>query len=264
MGNLGLSFAETFFPERIYLSKLLELISKTKDKISVEEVSERTGIPQGSSSGKVSSHLRYLKGMGLIADEDGWYRITGFGKTVLTNDKNFGEFITQWLCHAFLCDKKEGACLYEKVFSSILPGKVYRRSQFDSFCTSKPPITALLGMYLNKSSFAGARILVAGSDDSVIFHSAPIIMEMLPAYGALIAHIFNEYFQNRLHISIDEFSSETGLNNYMGWIGKDLVSVIERLSAEGYTKIEANVNPIVFSVLREENKCWEMIYNNLI
>ena len=264
MSGLAVSFADSFPPERMYLSRLLLLVSEIKESLSLEQISEITGIPQGKSTGKVSTHFRYLKGMGLIMTEGTWYIMSEFGETVLANDRSFSESITQWLCHAFLCDKENGALLYSRVFSSIKPDKPIKRSYFDSLASSKPPITALLGTYTNQASFMNSRILVKTADDSYVFHAAPIDSAMINGYGAFICYLMRTYFASKSQVSVTEFSAVTGITSYFGWTESDLINVLNKLASAGYIKIEANLNPLVFSQMKSEPNCWKELYDNLI
>lgn len=264
MSCLSVNFAESFAPERLYLMKMLQFISHNSKSVSKEKISEKTGIPTGKSSGKVVPTIRYLKGMGLIEPEGNWYHLTDFGQTVLKNDIQFSERITQVACHVNICDAEEGGTLYNQIFSTIAVDKPYDRKSFGKeYCNSQPPITALLGMYLLPGAFNSSRILVS-QDDSIVFNSVPINFEMMPVFGALIVHLFNQYFNSKEQVSIQEFVETTCINRFLGWKMNDVMVVFNQLSSLGLIKLYAHLQPVVFSPIKDESKCWKSIYDNLI
>lgn len=61
----NVNFAQTFKPEKQYISAILKLATKN-EPMTAKQISLETGIPSGESSGKVVPHIEYAKYMGLI------------------------------------------------------------------------------------------------------------------------------------------------------------------------------------------------------
>ena len=261
MSYLPLNFAETFPPERLYLAKLLSFISKVSEKVSDQVISERTGIPTGIYSGKVKPTLNYLKGMWLIEPEGSWYKLTPFGKAVVNTDVIFSQVTTQIACHVNICDKKDGALLYNQLFSTIKPSKVYKKNEIEKILSlPSKPLTALVGMYTNAEGFEKCRIL---KDDKteLTFNPIPQYDELIPVFGALIVHLYNKYFPNKGQISVDDFDAETSFRKFLGWSSDDQLRILDLLSSRGYVNLSAQLNPVVFSIKIDEDDAWAKMYS---
>ena len=63
--RLSRTFHKTFKPERHYISALLRFSASGQDG-DFQEIARATGIPMGTSSGKVPAIIEYSKGMGLV------------------------------------------------------------------------------------------------------------------------------------------------------------------------------------------------------
>ena len=98
MKKYNLNFHRTFPPTAEYITRLLEVCDHG-DALTKEQISELTGIPTGTSSGKVEPHIFYGEYMGLLRDvrAEGKHRLllTPLGKEILNQDP--GLFATQEL-----------------------------------------------------------------------------------------------------------------------------------------------------------------------
>ena len=67
-GQVNVNFHKTFKPERQYIGSILDVANNT-ETMGVKDISACTGIPTGTSSGKVEPHISYANYMGLIEVE---------------------------------------------------------------------------------------------------------------------------------------------------------------------------------------------------
>ena len=124
--RLPISFHQTFIPERLYITALLRFAAKGKTG-SDQEISQETGIPVGKVSGKVPAIIRYCKGMGLISvtrsahASQREFDLTRFGRSVLLEDANLSEELSQWLAHLHLCRRQGGAEIWHLCFAQGFP-----------------------------------------------------------------------------------------------------------------------------------------------
>ena len=102
---MDINFHQTFKPERNYISELLQVAEEAKN-VTLEELSNMTGIPQGKSSGKLVPHLKYAQYMGLITytSKNGEYSIelTNLGAEILDQDMSLTEDVSLLVLNANL------------------------------------------------------------------------------------------------------------------------------------------------------------------
>lgn len=266
--SLSMSFAASFFPERRYLSKMLVFISKHKDRLSINEISEETGIPNGQTTGKVTPTISYLSGMGLIEDnENRWYRLTDFGKAVMENDILMTQKVTQIACHFNMCDPSRGASSYNQLFSSITGNESYSKEAVAKEFGCKigdSPFTAMYGMYTKPESFLKTRIMDVDKNGYIKFLPIPQYVELMPLFGALITTYQQRFFPKQQQITIDEFDMKTHFSKFMCWRSADMDGLLNQLASMNYVRIDANLTPIVFTVLKEKEQVWTEIYSQIV
>lgn len=268
---LALNFASTFSPERHYLSLLLKLFKTHKKSMTVSEISDATGIPQGKSSGKVSPHIKYLLGMNLIEqNEDGGYKITAFGKSVYSFDKSLSEPITAWACHAFLCDDEDGAIIYREAIPILAKAnELSREALVDGIernIDSKVDdgvIAPFIGFYKNDTAFSDAHIIDV-EDKILSYNSCPMSKSFIPLYGAFVCYYLEKYFSDKEQVSLPDFASRTELCSRFNLSESSLKSLMDILAGEGYIKISHLVNPLVISRLKETEECMEDLYKYVV
>ena len=268
---LALNFASTFSPERHYLSLLLKLFKTHKKSMTVSEISDATGIPQGKSSGKVSPHIKYLLGMNLIeSTEDGWYKLTSFGKTVYSFDKSLSESITAWACHAFLCDDENGAIIYREAISILAKAnELSREALVDGIERSIDSkiddgiIAPFIGFYKNNTAFNEAHIIEV-KDKSLTYKSCPMNKSFIPLYGAFVCYYLAKYFFDKEQVSLPDFVKRTELCSRFNLSESSLKSLMDILAGEGYIKISHLVNPLVISSLKATDDCMEDLYKYVV
>ena len=114
------SFHQSFCPERSYLSSLLKLASQQFSG-TTDEISEKTGIPTGKSSGKVDPHRKYCQAMGLLETESslgakGHLVLTPLGKTIHREDLALQEELSQVTMHLMISSAHGGALAWNALF----------------------------------------------------------------------------------------------------------------------------------------------------
>lgn len=265
---LALNFASSFFPERRYLSKMLLYIKQNNKRASVADIAEITGIPNGVSSGKVMPTINYLLGMGIIIENDNkWYDLTPFGNSVFENDILFTQKVTQIACHYNMCDSINGAITYNNLFSAIRGNSIYSKDALAKMFGAKvgdAPFSAMVSMYSKPESFAKVRILEFEKDGNIFVSPIPQYQELLPLFGALLITAQRRSFPSNQQISIDEFDTKTHYSKYLCWRSADLDDLLNQLASMNYVKIDANLTPIVFTTLMDEEKAWSEIYSQVV
>lgn len=268
MKKLAINFNNTFGPNRLLMSKLLEYLKITKE-CSVEDIKNNTGITNGKTTGKVQPYLYYLSGMGLIdfdvRDNTFYVSLTPFGKEVLIEDSQLSLNITQWLCHAFMCNKKYGCDIWLSFFNDW---KKDEKRNIDQIIKQskiiKSKYTPLLNMYLNEDCFNYSKIIYKNDNSNIeyIRNSAPLSPENIPGYGALLIYLLSNNF-NKEQVSILEFENITGFSNIFGWDNSESEIIYNSLASLGYIKISALIEPKCIQSLISEKYAWKMLYSEI-
>ena len=121
----NINFALTFKPEKQYIGCLLKIAERAQP-MSTKQISLETGIPMGTSSGKVVPHIDYCKFMGLIDYEridSNTYQLslTPLGEVVLDEDPGIKEELSLILLHSMLVRNIEGAPIWDEMYHKIFP-----------------------------------------------------------------------------------------------------------------------------------------------
>ena len=267
---LALSFAESFPAERRYLSKLMKLVKDNHSKLSDEEITDATGIPTGGSTGKIHPHLKYLQGMGLIAEDGDWYKLTPFGSVVQQMDRMLSVDITVWCCHAFLCSPETGSILCNELNKLLCLGngftraEIVDRTQISLQNKFNPDyFSPVFSTYMNSTSFGKMEIITC-EDDKYRMKSAPEGLMYVPMYGAFICHWFNTYFKDSGQVSLAEFNETSGFGRVFGKKDSEVKDIFNQVAGNGYIKISNLVNPPVFSASMTDEECWKHLFDNMI
>ena len=100
--QVNVNFHQTFKPECQYISSILDIADGITWR-SVKDISAVTGIPQGTSSGKVEPHISYAEYMGLVKSERKEKQIklsrTDLGEIIYMEDPGLQELLTKTLLH---------------------------------------------------------------------------------------------------------------------------------------------------------------------
>ena len=274
-GRLPLSFHQTFLPERQYITALLDLAAPG-GTYSVEAIASRTGIPTGSSSGKVPSTLSYCRGMGLIraeglAGKDKELGLTPFGEIVWKEDRYLSEELTWWLCHLNLCRRHGGAELWFLVFNkgrAVLGMRcghdrleTYLRQEIDQ--GKRLSLSPLKGMYTEPGSFPLPTITWTDQGE-VAREQAPVQQEYCRGYIAWLLGQVEHVFPGRDQVTLTEIADETGWESAAGWAAADTERVLGWGQSRGLLDVDRQMRPWVISPRVGVNKVWRTIYDELI
>ena len=77
--QVNVNFHQTFKPECQYISSILDIADGITWR-SVKDISAVTGIPQGTSSGKVEPHISYAEYKGLVKAKEKKNRLNCQGR----------------------------------------------------------------------------------------------------------------------------------------------------------------------------------------
>jgi len=269
MKKLQLNFNMTFSPDRLSLSRLLMYLERNENS-SIEDIKVNTGITNGKQTGKVRPYVEYLSGMGLIEYEfdnkQFHVTVTDFGKVVIDEDPQMSMHLTQWICHAFMCDLKYGNDVWIAFFNNW--NKLENRSVetiSEMVNIDKVKFTPLLNMYCKEECYGYSKIIENDeSTNSYVRNSAPLISENYPAYGAILIYLLKEYFPKKEQVGIFDFETNTGFSNRFGWDINEAEHVYSALAGLGYIKINALVSPKCIQGLVNLDYVWENLYSEIL
>ncbi|MBF0232647.1 MAG: DUF4007 family protein [Desulfamplus sp.] len=271
------NFHQTFIPEKQYLAALLRYAADGLSGL-FPEMADATGIPMGKSSGKMPAIFNYALGMGLIEDKSKERAaikkpiLTPFGRTVLLEDPNFSEELTQWLAHFNLCRRFQGADIWFLTFGpgqdSI--GMEFSKDDLDHYLqratgkrTKKSLAGPMLGMYDDPSSFKSAHIL--STDNNTIKRSAsPLLEGFANAYSAVILSLFERHFARERQVTLSDFESETFWCRTGGWNTSQAEFILELLQNKRAVDIDRQMNPWIITRKSDSSSYWRVIYDDLI
>ncbi|GKT09168.1 DUF4007 family protein [Desulforhabdus sp. TSK] len=273
--RLPVNFHQTFIPERIYLSSLLRLAARGGEG-TYKEISAETGIPVGQSSGKVPAILNYCSGMGLIRVEKGTAPgqkrpvLTPFGRSVLLEDANLSEPLSQWLAHLHLCRENGGAEIWHLTFgrSSDVLGMTFSENDLEEYLASicgrknRSLIGPLMGTYEEPAALKGAGAIVRG-EQGLVRTPAPLLRGFQNGYGVLLLSLWEFCFPNAGQVTLSDFESGTYFRRICGWNDEQCTMVLALLQERGVVDIDKQMHPWVLTRRSESSSLWRMLYEDL-
>lgn len=260
-------------PERRLIASLLEYAANGKEG-KFQDISAETGIPMGSSSGKVPAILDYASAMNLITQEkkSGGIRkpiLTPFGRVVLLEDNYLSEEVTQWIAHMNLCRSDIGARAWHEVFAkgrNIL-GTRYTKAQLEDYLVGilgagKNRTGPMLIMYADNAAFERAGVLNLDRE-LVIRKKAPIIDAYALPYSAHILLLMEKFFPGENQITVTEFNHKTFWFDVGLWNHTDIEHVLSVVERKGYVSIDRQMQPWIIEKMADSNDIWLMLYKDL-
>lgn len=265
--QVNINFHQTFKPECQYISNILD-IADGSSWLSVKDISRKTGIPQGESSGKVEPHISYTEYMGLVKRENKDKKIrltrTLLGETVRMEDPGLQESLTKLLLHAMLLRPENGARVWGSIFKDILPK--YRNGikkdmlllelnqMYNNKITTKN-IAPFFGSY--DDLFSGFGLLNVENDivkcNSLTYHK-----EFIYVYALTLWEYWEEHYSNYEEITSVQFE-KLGFGKVFGWNTHREYNAMEHFVDQGLLRMNRQLMP--YTILKLVNK--EELIDNL-
>lgn len=277
MPRLPFSFHQTFIPERVYLGEMLKFAAAGQDA-AIQEISAKTGIPMGKSSGKTPAILDYCCGMGLItlSAKRGAVkspRLTNLGRVVFLEDKFLKLALTQWLAHLHLCRPDAGAEAWFLTFvkgRSIL-GDSFEAGQADRFLQDDSGgqlqtnlVGPLFRTYSDPAAFLDARVLSAVDHGFFQRNPAPISQEFVRGYAAWLLSLLETHFPDQREVAANDLQSVTRWDDVAGWSSGQCDHLLSLIQEHGFIDVNRQLRPWVITRLCPSAQVWPTIYQDLV
>lgn len=274
VNRLPVSFHMSFQPERHYLSSLLSFAQKCTIA-SIDEISERTGIPTGKSTGKVRPLLQYAQGMGLLDVEAlgkaGQVKLSllPLGITVLREDPPLLEENTQWALHLMLCRKNGGAEVWHAVFVGAVDalGKRFSETQFDEFLanrfgSSRDPIGPLIRTYMDPTGL-GKAAAIFQQDSSIEVRKVPVQPAMYDMVAALLFMAWDTEFPTNKQVALKELEGASCLMAATGWNSHEQAQFLAEMEQVGWVKVDRQTGDPILTRLINTHGILDVMYDRL-
>lgn len=268
---LPLNFHRTFIPERHHIAALLEYAALGKQG-TFQEISEQTGIPMGSSTGKVPAMLDYARGMGLleVARQSGPRTkkpvLTAFGRAVYQNDRLMGEPTTQWALHIHLCRGDIGAVAWRAVFANgwRALGGAFGRDELEKYLAGifgpgRSRTGPLARTYLEDAALGRAGVLVS-SEHLIERRIAPLDQIYARVYSAVVLSMMEASFPNEAQVTVTDFLGVTLWDRVCGWSQGDFERVCALLDRGGDVVVDRQIRPWVLERRANSTDVWSHAY----
>ena len=274
--RLPRNFHKTFKPERQYIAAMLRYAAAGKEG-DYQAIAADTGIPTGTSSGKVPAILDYCRGMGLLrlsgADRSAIKRpeLTSFGRMVLLEDPFLKTAISQWIAHLNLCSPLTGADVWYQLFfvGTQALGKSFPRTKLEYHLSvvygveRGGLIGPMIGMYEDEASF---KLCGALAEDAgiVMRRSAPLNNELGRGYGAWIINLLRDHFPNQQQVTLTDLDAVSGWRTIAGWDPTMYSRVLELVERKGLISVDRHMDPWLIQPQINVEEAWKRIYDDLL
>ncbi|MCI5829441.1 MAG: hypothetical protein SPJ89_10385 [Treponema sp.] len=269
----NINFAQTFKPEKQYISSLLK-ITLINEVMTAKEVSLATGIPMGERSGKVIPHIEYSKYMGLLDYEkiDGntfKLSLTSLGNIVLEEDPGLKEELTLVLLHSMLTRNGAGAPLWGVMFQTVFPkyhGSIIVEDAikelnliYDNKVTRKN-FSPFLNSY--EDLFAPLDFINFKDEQIKLSYSQKIDKDFLYLYAFILFSYWDELYPNRIEITAEEFASlKYGIRLNMD--SQTEYAVLDFLNEKGLIRLNRQLNPYTILKSSAKDELIKKLYSEL-
>ncbi|WP_156100394.1 hypothetical protein [Thioalkalivibrio sp. ALJ1] len=273
--RLPLSFHMTFLPERRYLSSLLK-DTELAEGGTVEEISARTGIPTGKSSGKVKPLVQYAQGMGLLEVEQlrgtGRLRLTltGLAQVVLREDPCLLEENTQWALHLMLCRHHGGAEAWHAVFvdAAAVLGRSFLAEDLERFLknrfgSSRDAIGPLLRTYVDPAGFGKVAAILQDAD-RVLLRKVPLHPALYDTVGALLFLHWDASMPDDTQIALNELEACSGLITAAGWNLEEQSCFLSAMENGGLLRVDRQTGAPILTRLVSTDEALRLMYGRLV
>lgn len=278
MVKTNLNFHQTFKPERQYISSILTE-AKECDGVDVQNISNKTGIPTGKSSGKVEPAIYYAEYMGLIKKEkhNGKYSLsyTMLGECIKEEDAGILEKLSLLAMHAMIVRQYSGAELWKYIFQHVFP-KYRNRLTANQF---EKEIEIQFGQGVKIAPFKGCYqeffsqlCLLKFDDDQVILNASKIDPDFVYLYAYVLFTYWDEWLKNEseevtLMASQTEITADhlrrIGFRHPFGWDEKDEYKVLELMAMKKLIVLNRQMVPFTIRRTSDFDFVLEMLYSEL-
>ena len=278
MVKTNLNFHQTFKPERQYISSILTE-AKECDGLDVQNISNKTGIPTGQSSGKVEPAICYAEYMGLIKKEkhNGKYSLsyTMLGECIKEEDAGILEKLSLLAMHAMIVRQYSGAELWKYIFQHVFP-KYRNRLTVNQF---EKEIEIQFGQGVKIAPFKGCYqeffsqlCLLKFDDDQVILNVSKIDLDFVYLYAYVLFTYWDEWLKNEseevtLMASQTEITADhlrrIGFRHPFGWDEKDEYKVLELMAMKKLIVLNRQMVPFTIRRTSDFDYVLEMLYSEL-
>ena len=267
----NINFHQTFKPEVNYIASLLELADGRTLK-DLQEISSYTGIPQGSSSGKVEPHLNYAKYMGLIEwqkSSEGYVLMrTDLGELVYNEDPGLQENLTLIICHCMISRAELGAQMWSSLFLDILPrytGNISKDFLIEELgaITGSKVSSKNIAPLLNSYNDMFATIEVLDLDGDIIrLGKIKVNRELIYVFAWVLQVMWNEKYKQQDEITSIQLD-DLKFGSLFGW-GKQLeYEILERLAEKELIRMNRQLVPYTIYRMADEKELLLKLYSEL-
>jgi hypothetical protein len=274
--RLPRNFHKTFKPERQYIHAMLRFAASGREG-DYQEISTVTGIPTGTSSGKVPAIIDYCRGMGLIrliGQERSSIKkpdLTPFGRVVLIEDPYLKVNVSQWIAHLNLCCPMSGADVWYRTFFSGTQslGMSFDRAKLETYLSyaygvdKAGLIGPLIGTYEDDAAFRICGVL-SESCGTVTRKPAPISDDFGYGYGAWLLQLISSHFPKSGQVSTTELDAHAGWRTIPGWDIGTHQRILELVERKGLIEVDRHMEPWLLRPKASAEATWKRIYDDLL
>ena len=274
--RLPRNFHKTFKPERQYINAMLRYAASGEEG-DYQTIAAATGIPTGTSSGKVPAILDYCRGMGLIrltGQERSSIKkpdLTSLGRIVLLEDPYLKASVTQWIAHFNLCGSVTGADVWYHTFfaGTQALGMNFSRAKLEAHLSviygveKSGLIGPLVGTYEDDAAFKMCGVL-SDTKGAIVRRPAPIADELGLGYCAWMLQLMGDHFPKRRQISITDLDAIAGWRTIPGWDVSSLQRALELVERKGLIEVDRHMEPWLLVPKVGPDDAWKHIYDDIL
>lgn len=274
--RLPRNFHKTFKPERQYINAMLRYAASGKEG-DYQAIAAATGIPTGTSSGKVPAILDYCRGMGLIRlagqDRSSIKKpdLTPFGRIVLLEDPYLKASVSQWIAHLNLCGPLAGADVWYHTFfaGTQALGMNFTRAKLETHLSviygveKSGLIGPLVGTYEEDAALKMCGVLSV-IEGMIVRRPAPIGVEHGLAYGAWMLQLMSDHFPKRRQVPITDLDATAGWRTIPGWDVSSLQRALELVERKGMIEVDRHMEPWLLIPKAGPDETWGRIYDDML
>jgi hypothetical protein len=268
-----LNFHQSFAPEIEAVSRIVSLADSDAGFLTKEEISEKTMIPTGKSSGKVEPHIYYAAAMRLItfekADRKYECKLTPLGRLIHLEDPYLVENISKLVLHAFLADKYSAATLWSYIFNEFIPKVMPKfkneqiQNAIERYFSSNVNLTPFRTCYSSDLSL-GDLELIGLEDKGYEVQPHRISRENVFVYGYVLLGKWEEILSDRSEITFDEIRDVLCFDKPFLWGERQLRDALDLMQDAGLIKINAQLSPITIIKNQNSSFCLDNMYSLLL